>query len=81
MQVGATAYNDQSSRSHTLCRFLVESAPAGNSNAINTVSTTGSGVGAGGAVTRTSAWLTLVDLAGALYCLAGIGHVVSAIIE
>lgn len=27
LQVASTAYNDQSSRSHTICRLLVESAP------------------------------------------------------
>eukprot|EP00775_Hariotina_reticulata_P007746 gene7746-7945_t len=52
-KVSSTAYNDQSSRSHTLCRLLVESAPSSADVA-----------GPGAATSRTSAWLTLVDLAG-----------------
>jgi len=56
-QVSSTAYNDQSSRSHTLCRLLVESSP-------NSADTAGPGV----VTTRTTAWLTLVDLAGADTC-------------
>ena len=50
MQVACTAFNDQSSRSHTLCRLLVESRPAGEA--------------ASTAATCTAAQLTLVDLAG-----------------
>lgn len=50
-QVGATTFNDDSSRSHTLCRLAVESSPAD-------ASTGRCGLG------RVSATLTLVDLAG-----------------
>lgn len=77
MQVGTTAYNDQSSRSHTLCRFLVESCPAASSSGSATstaaypLHSTSSALSTGpgcssssAATTRTSAWLTLVDLAG-----------------
>jgi len=53
-QVSSTAYNDQSSRSHTLCRLLVESSTNGADLA-----------GPGVVATKTTAWLTLVDLAGA----------------
>ncbi|KAF6263298.1 P-loop containing nucleoside triphosphate hydrolase protein [Scenedesmus sp. NREL 46B-D3] len=73
-KVGTTAYNDQSSRSHTLCRFLVESCPtnSGSASALSTgsyalqstSSALSTGPGCSSAATRTSAWLTLVDLAG-----------------
>lgn len=80
VQVASTAYNDQSSRSHTICRLLVESSPRQRSSAdvqaaaaaaggaVGSFSAgaagSGSGGGGGGSVTCTSAWLTLVDLAG-----------------
>lgn len=80
VQVASTAYNDQSSRSHTICRLLVESSPrqrssadvqaaaaaaaAGGSGSFSAGAATGGTGGGGGSVTCTSAWLTLVDLAG-----------------
>jgi centromeric protein E len=72
LQVASTAYNDQSSRSHTICRLLVESSPrqrsAADAQASAAAGSSGSGgggsSGSSGSVTCTSAWLTLVDLAG-----------------
>jgi Kinesin motor domain len=55
LQVGVTAYNSQSSRSHTICRLLVQGEPVQHCNAVQLQAP---------ATTRTSAWLTLVDLAG-----------------
>jgi hypothetical protein len=75
LQVASTAYNDASSRSHTICRLLVEAVPppaqqlgAAAEPACPAAASGSSGSSSSSSTssssTRTSAWLTLVDLAG-----------------